>query len=214
MERQKKSRNEKQKKSVKKGEKENQLKWESAMKLVMTRLEILNAELSMEHNRRIMQHISGRVKSEKSIREKLKKKGFFVQPEEAEGILNDIVGVRAVCLFEDDLYKIMDSLLFSQEIRIVKIKDYIQTPKASGYRSLHIILKIPIVFSKKEQWVTVEIQLRTSAMDYWAELDYQFRYKKTGKNAAAIGEDLKKYSLLIEELDQNMLTLREKIAAI
>ena len=195
-------------------QKEQMLKWESAKKLVMTRLEILNEELSLESGRKIVHHISGRIKTSESLKTKLKKKGYNVSPEEAGELINDIVGVRAVCLFEDDLYRILDALLFSQEIRIVKIKDYIQNPKNSGYRSLHVIVKIPIMFSKKQQWVTVEIQLRTTAMDYWAELDYQFRYKKAEKKADVIGEELKNYSLLIEELDQKMMTLRNQISAI
>lgn len=195
-------------------QKEQMLKWESAKKLVMTRLEILNEELSLESGRKIVHHISGRIKTSESLKTKLKKKGYNVSPEEAVELINDIVGVRAVCLFEDDLYRILDALLFSQEIRIVKIKDYIQNPKNSGYRSLHVIVKIPIMFSKKQQWVTVEIQLRTTAMDYWAELDYQFRYKKAEKKADVIGEELKNYSFLIEELDQKMMTLRNQIAAI
>jgi len=195
-------------------QKEQMLKWESAKKLVMTRLEILNEELSLESGRKIVHHISGRIKTSESLKTKLKKKGYNVSPEEAGELINDIVGVRAVCLFEDDLYRILDALLFSQEIRIVKIKDYIQNPKNSGYRSLHVIVKIPIMFSKKQQWVTVEIQLRTTAMDYWAELDYQFRYKKAEKKADVIGEELKNYSFLIEELDQKMMTLRNQIAAI
>ena len=195
-------------------QKEQMLKWESAKKLVVTRLEILNEELSLESGRKIVHHISGRIKTSESLKTKLKKKGYNVSPEEAVELINDIVGVRAVCLFEDDLYRILDALLFSQEIRIVKIKDYIQNPKNSGYRSLHVIVKIPIMFSKKQQWVTVEIQLRTTAMDYWAELDYQFRYKKAEKKADVIGEELKNYSFLIEELDQKMMTLRNQIAAI
>ena len=95
-------------------------------------------------------------------------RGYHASVFEAEEYLNDIVGVRAVCLFEDDLYRILDALLYSQDIRIVKIKDYIKNPKNSGYRSLHVIIKMPVVLMKKQQWVTVEIQLRTSAMDYWA----------------------------------------------
>lgn len=194
--------------------KEQMLKWESAKRLVMTRLEILNEELSLESGRKIVHHISGRIKTSESLKTKLKKKGYHVPPDEAGELINDIVGVRAVCLFEDDLYRILDALLFSQEIRIIKIKDYIKNPKNSGYRSLHVIVKIPIMFSKMQQWVTVEIQLRTTAMDYWAELDYQFRYKKAEKKADVIGEELKNYSLLIEELDQKMMTLRNQIAAI
>lgn len=189
------------------------LKWNAAKKLVMSRLEIIHDDLSLESERKIIQSITGRTKSEESVLAKLKKKGYHASVFEAEDYLNNIVGVRAVCLFEDDLYRILDALLYSQEIRIVKIKDYIKNPKNSGYRSLHVIIKMPVVLAKKQHWVTVEIQLRTSAMDYWAELDYQFRYKKTDKRAEAIGEELKKYSLLIEEVDHKMIFLRNQIAA-
>ena len=188
------------------------LKWNAAKKLVISRLEIIQDDLSAESGRKIIQSISGRIKSEQSVAAKLKKKGYHASVFEAEEYLNDIVGVRAVCLFEDDLYRILDALLYSQDIRIVKIKDYIKNPKNSGYRSLHVIIKMPVVLMKKQQWVTVEIQLRTSAMDYWAELDYQFRYKKTDKRAEDIGEELKKYSLLIEEVDHKMMFLRNQIA--
>lgn len=196
-------------------EKENFIvKSECGISLVKAKLQIINAELSMRYNRNVIHTQSSRIKSYKSIAAKLKRKEL---PEDIPLVLekiNDIVGVRAVCTYMDDLYEIARMLYAQKDVRVLKEKDYIRHPKKSGYRSLHLIIEVPICFQGGTQWIKTEIQLRTTAMDYWAELDYQLQYKKEHRAAKQIGEVLRKYSAEIEELDHKVLELRKQIEAI
>ena len=128
--------------------------------------------------------------------------------------INDIIGVRGVCSFEDDVYRVAEVLSTHQDLKIIKRKDYIQQPKNSGYRSLHLIVEIPIYFQGEMQWIRAEIQLRTTAMDFWAGVDHQLRYKKGKKEAVLIGKELKEYSQAVAELDRKMVELRKRIDAI
>lgn len=196
-------------------EKENFIvKSECGISLVNAKLQIINAELSMKYNRNVINSKSSRIKSYKSIAAKLKRKGL---PEDIPLVLekiNDIVGVRAVCTYMDDLYEIAKMLYAQKDMRVCREKDYIRHPKKSGYRSLHLIIEVPICFQGGIQWIKIEVQLRTTAMDYWAELDYQLQYKKEHKAARQIGEVLRQYSAEIEELDRKVLKLRKQIEAI
>ena len=116
-----------------------------------------------------------------------------------------------MCAYVDDIYKVADLIQKQQDIRIIKIKDYIKQPKKSGYQSLHLILEIAIPFQNEDQWVKLELQLRTAAMDYWANLDHQLRYKRGQKQAAVINEELQQCASMISQLDQKMLAIRKKI---
>lgn len=190
------------------------VKSECAISLLSTKLQIIDADLGMRYHRKVIHSKTSRIKSYDSIRSKLKRKEL---PEEVPVVLekiNDLVGVRAVCTYTDDLYQIVKMLYAQEDVKIIKEKDYIKKPKKSGYRSLHLILEIPISLQGETQWVKMELQLRTAAMDYWAGLDYQLQYKKENKEARQIGEELKEYANAIEEIDRKVLELRKRIEAI
>ena len=190
------------------------VKSNSAISMLLAKLEIANAELSMKLGRNELINMCGRVKTIESIQAKCRKKGYDATYECAMEKINDIIGVRGVCSFEDDVYRVAEVLSTHQDLKIIKRKDYIQQPKNSGYRSLHLIVEIPIYFQGEMQWIRAEIQLRTTAMDFWAGVDHQLRYKKGKKEAVLIGKELKEYSQAVAELDRKMVELRERIDAI
>ena len=190
------------------------VKSNSAISMLLAKLEIANAELSMKLGRNVLINMCGRVKTIESIQAKCRKKGYDATYECAMEKINDIIGARGVCSFEDDVYRVAEVLSTHQDLKIIKRKDYIQQPKNSGYRSLHLIVEIPIYFQGEMQWIRAEIQLRTTAMDFWAGVDHQLRYKKGKKEAVLIGKELKEYSQAVAELDRKMVELRERIDAI
>ena len=190
------------------------VKSNSAISMLLAKLEMANAELSMKLGRNVLINACGRVKTIESIQAKCRKKGYDATYECALEKINDIIGVRGVCSFEDDVYRMAQVLSTHQDLKIVKKKDYIQQPKNSGYRSLHLIVEIPLYFQGEMQWIRAEIQLRTTAMDFWAGVDHQLRYKKGKKEAVLIGKELKEYSQAVAELDRKMVELRERIDAI
>lgn len=187
------------------------IKGQCAINLMMTKLDIINTFLLMKYNRNFIQMKTGRLKSYDSVCKKMQKKGLDFNFGQALEKINDLIGVRAVCAYVDDIYKVADLIEKQQDIRILKVKDYIQQPKKSGYQSLHLILEIAIPFQKENQWIKLELQLRTAAMDYWANLDHQLRYKRGQKQAAMINEELQQCASVITQLDQKMLDIRKKI---
>ncbi|MCH5281774.1 MAG: GTP pyrophosphokinase [Lachnospiraceae bacterium] len=168
--------------------------------------------LAVEKERKVINQISCRIKSADSILKKIKKKNY---PLDREGIFkcNDLLGIRMVCLFMDDVYEIAKRARNREDFRIIKEKDYIKKPKSNGYMSLHLIVEVPISLKGKEdvQPIKVEVQLRTVAMDFWSVLDHQLVYKKEFPGAETVGKELKEYAATISELDKNMLKLRKKI---
>ena len=182
-----------------------------AINLMMTKIDIINTFLLMKTGRNYIQMKTGRLKSYDSVCKKMQKKGLDMNFAQAVEKINDLIGVRAVCAYVDDIYKVADLIQKQQDIRIIKIKDYIKQPKKSGYQSLHLILEIAIPFQNENQWVKLELQLRTAAMDYWANLDHQLRYKRGQKQAAVINEELQQCDSMISQLDQKMLAIRKKI---
>lgn len=190
------------------------LKSECGISLLNTKLQIIDAELSMQCGRKVIQSKSSRIKTYHSLSAKLNRKGLPEDVELVKKRINDLVGVRAICSYTDDLYEIADILCNKSDFRVLRQKDYIKEPKASGYRSLHLLLEVPISFQFGDEWVKIELQLRTSAMDYWAGLDSQLQYKKENNGAERISKDLKEYATEIEEIDCKMLELRKRIEAI
>ena len=182
-----------------------------AINLMMTKIDIINTFLLMKTGRNYIQMKTGRLKSYDSVCKKMQKKGLDMNFAQAVEKINDLIGVRAVCAYVDDIYKVADLIQKQQDIRIIKIKDYIKQPKKSGYQSLHLILEIAIPFQNEDQWVNLELQLRTAAMDYWANLDHQLRYKRGQRQAAVINEELQQCASMISQLDQKMLAIRKKI---
>ena len=187
------------------------IKGQCAINLMMTKLDIINTFLLMKYKRNFIQMKTWRLKSYDSFCKKMQKKGLDLNFDLALEKINDLIGVRAVCAYVDDIYKVADLIEKQQDIHILKIKDYVQQPKKSGYQSLHLILEIAIPFQKENQWIKLELQLRTAAMDYWANLDHQLRYKRGQKQAAVINEELQQCASVITQLDQKMLDIRKKI---
>lgn len=191
--------------------KEIMLMYNSAIREVTTKLEILNDELSANDGKNPIQFIKSRVKKPMSIVNKLQKLEKEISVESIIESLNDVAGIRVISSFVDDVYKIADMLVNQDDIILIEAKDYIKNPKPNGYRSYHLIIEVPVFFSQKKQWVRVEIQIRTVAMDFWASLEHQVKYKKNLKDAELIEEELKACAETIAETDIRMMSIRNKI---
>ena len=188
------------------------LRCKAAIDILMAKLRMINAELSGQKKRTVISQTTSRIKSAESIYAKLLKKGLEPDFDTARKNLKDLIGIRVVCPFEDELYQVAEFLEMQKDIEIIRIKDYIRNPKKNGYKSLHLIVKVPIYSAEGEQKELVEIQLRTIAMDYWSVLEYELYYKK--RDNAEIEAELKKYAEEIANLDYRMLKLRNKIEKI
>ena len=182
-----------------------------ALMEVETKLNVLNQEFSLYYDRNPFESIETRVKSPSSIVNKLHKKGLEVSVDSIWENLHDVAGVRVVCSFQEDIYKLARMLCSQDDVSLLRIKDYIKNPKPNGYRSLHLILAIPIFLSEKKQYVKVEVQFRTIAMDFWASLEHKMKYKKNVKNPEQIVERLTKCAERIEEIDLEMQNIRNLI---
>lgn len=145
---------------------------------VETKFRVLNEQLSLERERNPIDSIKTRLKSPESIREKLIRKNLPLTLEAIETSLYDIAGIRVICSFIDDIYMLADCLTNQDDIRLIETKDYIKNPKPNGYRSLHLIVEIPIFLQNEKRFMKVEVQLRTIAMEFWANLEHRIRYKK------------------------------------
>lgn len=182
-----------------------------AIGIVEAKVKIIDEQLSMRYGREIVKGFSGRVKAPESIYAKLERKEMPTDFDTARKKLNDLVGVRVVCLFLDDVYEIAEILKKQRDITLVKEKDYISKPKKNGYMSLHLIVDIPIYYGDNFQSKRVEIQIRTLAMDFWSVLEYQLMYKKSVEGTEKIARELKNYSEEVADLDEKMMKLRNKI---
>lgn len=145
---------------------------------IETKFKVLDAQFSLSHERNPIESINTRIKSPESIREKLERKGLPMNIDAIQEHINDIGGVRVICSFLDDIYMLADCLLQQDDVRLIAMKDYIKNPKPNGYRSLHLIVEIPIFLYNEKRMVRVEVQLRTIAMQSWANLEHKLRYKK------------------------------------
>lgn len=187
------------------------MQYRCAIMEVETKLKVLDAEFSQEYNRNPFESIKSRLKSPLSIYQKLKKKGHPVTVENIEKYLNDVAGVRVICSFPDDIYRLADLISRQDDIEVVGCKDYIKNPKPNGYRSLHLILSTPIYLSKEKKYMRVEAQFRTIAMDFWASLEHKLKYKKNMEDGEDIARELKNCSDFIEALDYQMQGIRDRI---
>ncbi|MCM1184952.1 MAG: GTP pyrophosphokinase family protein [Lachnoclostridium sp.] len=187
------------------------MEYRCAMLEVQTKLEVLNKELSLLHSRNPFESIKSRLKSPESIMEKLNRNGLEYTVENIEKNLNDIAGIRVICSFAEDIYMLVDCLVAQDDIILVEKKDYIKNPKPNGYRSLHLILDIPIFLTKEKKHMRVEVQFRTIAMDFWASLEHKLKYKKNIENAESISEELKYCADIISQLDRRMEQIRNRI---
>ena len=152
--------------------------YECAIMEIETKFRVLNHELSLEYDNNPIESIKTRVKSYDSILKKIRRKNIPLNLQAIEENLKDIAGVRVICSFPDDIYKLAESFLKQDDITLIERKDYIKNPKPSGYRSLHLIVQVPIFLQNEKKMVNVEVQFRTIAMDFWASLDHKMRYKK------------------------------------
>ena len=185
--------------------------YNSALKEVGTKLEILNREFQYGNDRNPIENVKSRVKSERSIVEKMKKKGLPMTISAMMGNIYDIAGIRVVCPFISDVYQVARMILSQKDINLVTMKDYIKEPKPNGYRSLHLIVLVDVFFSEQMQQIPVEIQLRSIAMNCWASTEHQLRYKKDRALTKEMQEELKKCADLMAEADQKMQALATEL---
>lgn len=186
----------------------------AAVKQLSLKFDILNSEFNVLYARNPIHHIEGRVKSQESIVAKLVKKGQPVTIESARKNVNDIAGVRVVCSYIDDVYRVAEMLARQSDVEIVKKQDYIQTPNYNGYRSLHMDIRVPIYLSDRTEYVVAEIQIRTIAMDFWASLEHDIRYKADkSRLPEGINEEMLAVSGKIADIDRQMQDMYRRIRA-
>lgn len=178
---------------------------------VETKFNVLNEEFSLQYDRNPINGIKSRLKSIESIKEKLERKGLPYTVQAIEENLNDVAGVRVICSFTADVYLLAEALLKQDDIQLIEKKDYIANPKENGYRSLHLIVSVPIFLAHEKRIMKVEVQLRTIAMDSWASLEHQLRYKKDLEFTEEMVSELYRCAQLSSELDEKMDALRAQV---
>ena len=176
-----------------------------------TKFRVLDTEFSLQHNRNPIESIKTRLKSPHSIVEKIQRKGWEFSPESIEKNMSDIAGVRVICSFPEDIYTLARQLSQQDDILVVEVKDYIRNPKPNGYRSLHLILEIPIFLSEKKKHVRAEVQFRTIAMDFWASLEHKLKYKQQIENPERIAAARKNCADTLCQVDYRMQEIRRMI---
>ena len=191
-----------------------QCRYSAAMKEVQTKLEILDDEFQSRHRRNPIHHIESRMKSIQSITEKLRRKEQPVSMQSAVDNLTDIAGIRVICSYVQDVYTVANLLTSQDDVKLLRVRDYIQEPKANGYRSLHLIVEIPVFLQEGRIPVPVEVQIRTIAMDFWASLEHAMRYKASGIVPADICEELAEAGEDIAALDKRMQGIHDRIEAL
>lgn len=188
------------------------MRYKCAMLEVKTKFDVLNTQLSLENDRNPLESINCRIKTVASIIEKLNRKGFELSPESIEKNLNDVAGIRVICSFIEDIYLLADRLCSQDDIRLIECKDYIKNPKPNGYRSLHLIVEVPIFLMDEKKFMRVEVQFRTIAMDFWASLEHKLKYKKNIEtDLQEISAELKTCAEEISRLDNKMQEIHNKI---
>ena len=185
--------------------------YNSALKEIGTKLEILNDEFQHVHQYNPIEHIKSRIKTPQSIVKKLKKHGYESTIENMVRYVNDIAGIRVICSFTSDIYRIAEMIINQSDIKVISVKDYILNPKPSGYKSYHLIISVPIFLSDRIVDTKVEIQIRTVAMDFWASLEHKMHYKFEGNVPDHIRESLVECAEIVADLDAKMLSLNEEV---
>ena len=183
-------------------------KYQAAMREMEVRFEILDQDLSLKKHRNPIHHVEARIKKPASIFEKLERYGQEPTLENMERYIMDIAGIRVICSYIHDVYNLLDLLCKQDDLVVVKVKDYIANPKPNGYRSLHVIVRIPVYFLDKKELIPVEVQLRTIAMDFWASLEHDLKYKSVDEVQGLDSYDeLKDCSRIIEDVEARMQIL-------
>ena len=188
--------------------------YRGAIMEVETKFKVLNEQFSLEYDRNPIEGIKSRIKSVESLAKKVRDKNIPMTIQSIEENITDIAGVRVICAFPEDIYMLADCLLQQDDITLIQKKDYIQNPKPGGYRSLHLIVSVPIFLKNEKRNMKVEVQLRTIAMDFWASLEHKLRYKKKIPPQAAdeLAVELKDCALQSAKLDQRMQDIRNRLA--
>lgn len=185
--------------------------YRSALKQILTKMEILNDEFQHVHRYNPIEHIKSRIKTSESIVKKLRRHGYESTIQNMVQYVNDIAGIRVICSFTSDIYRIADMIRNQSDIRVISIKDYIVNPKPSGYKSYHMLVTVPVYLSDRIIDAKVEIQIRTVAMDFWASLEHKIHYKFEGNAPAHIKNELIDCARMVAELDAKMLSLNEEV---
>lgn len=185
--------------------------YEAGIREIKTKLDILSDESHLSGKPSPIDSIKSRIKTPRSIIGKLKRRGFPISLQSMMENLNDIGGIRVICPFIEDIYTVADMLMRQDDLTLIERKDYIQNPKPNGYRSLHLILEVPIFLSDRTQPVHIELQLRTIAMDFWASLEHQLRYKSNVEVPAHISDDLKACADVIAATDEEMQRIAKEL---
>lgn len=187
-------------------------KYEAAIREMQTRFEILDADLEYRFNRNPIHHIETRIKTPKGVFDKLQRYGVPITLKSMEENVLDVAGMRVIVSYIDDVYALVKVLSLQDDLQIVKIKDYIAEPKPNGYRSLHVIVKVPIYFLDRKQYVPVEIQFRTVAMDFWASLEHTLKYKPdVSLDGIDMHDELKDCSEIIQDVERRMQILMHAV---
>ena len=188
--------------------------YESALKEIATKIDILNNEFIKIHNYNPIEHVTSRIKSSESIVKKLKRHGLEVNMDNMQNCLSDIAGIRIVCSFTSDIYRIADRISSQSDIQVLTVKNYIANPKPNGYKSYHMVVSVPVYLSTGPVNVKVEIQIRTIAMDFWASLEHKLRYKKDipADKAKYLEDEMLACAQISADLDMRMQNVRDVIA--
>lgn len=187
--------------------------YNAALRQIQTKMEILNDEFQHVHRYNPIEHIKARIKTPESIVKKLKRNGYESTISNMIDYVNDIAGIRIICSFTSDIFRIAEMIAEMKDIKVVSVKDYITYPKPSGYKSYHMLVTVPVYLSDRIVETKVEIQIRTVAMDFWASLEHKMHYKFEGDAPEHIKEELIECAKLVSDLDDRMLTLNEEILA-
>ena len=188
-----------------------QSRYSAAIKEIQTKLEILDDEFQMRHRRNPIHHMQSRLKTIQSMLEKRKRKNYEVSINSAVKNLQDIAGIRVICSYVQDVYTIANLLVNQDDVHLVRMADYIREPKPNGYRSLHLIVEIPVFLSEGRILVPVEVQIRTIAMDFWASLEHSLRYKAQEYIPQHISDELQRVATDIASLDQRMQAIHDQV---
>ena len=191
--------------------KEVTLIYNAALKQIETRMEILNEEFQHVHQYNPIEHIKARIKTPESIVKKLKRNGYESTIDNMVKHVNDIAGIRVICSFTSDIYRIADMISEQRDLQVLTVKDYITFPKTSGYKSYHMIITVPVYLSDRTVDAKVEIQIRTVAMDFWASLEHKIHYKLEGDAPEHIRSELGECAKMVTDLDARMLKLNEEL---
>ncbi|MBQ6174753.1 MAG: GTP pyrophosphokinase family protein [Clostridia bacterium] len=193
---------------------EVQCRYQAAIRQVRTRLEILDDEYRFRHEANPIHSIQSRMKTIQSMMDKLRRRGQQLSVRSAVENLYDIAGMRVICSYIEDIYTVADALTSQNDIRVIRVRDYIKSPKPNGYRSLHLVLEVPVFLTEGRVTVPVEVQIRTIAMDFWATLEHDLRYKVPVGVPQEISDELQQTAQDITRLDERMQRIHDRVDAL